>query len=193
MHNIGELKPVIYKDGVIYFLDQTKVPIETEFIEIDSIEKCFEAIKKLRVRGAPAIGIGAAYGYYLSSKLADKSSKEVFFKKIGEDREYLASSRPTAVNLFWALDRMDRKLEAMKDENIEDIVKALEAEAVAIQLEDEEACRMIGEYGLELLEDGMGILTHCNAGFLATSKYGTALEPIYRGNELGMKFKVFAY
>lgn len=192
MVRIKELKPVVYQDEKIYLLDQTKIPIETKFIEIDSIKKCYDAIKRLSVRGAPAIGIAAGYGFYLSAKLAPKDSFDNFYKQVKTDMDFLNSSRPTAVNLSWALNRMNDKLMEVKDENFDTILKVLEKEAMSIQKEDEEAGRKIGEYGSELLEDGMGILTHCNAGFLATSKYGTALAPIYVGEEKGMKFKVFA-
>lgn len=192
MDIMDQFKPIIYRDKKIYFLDQTLLPEEVVFLEIDSIKTCFDAIKELKVRGAPAIGIAAAYGYLLSSKLARKSSKEAFLEDIIKDKEYLASSRPTAVNLFWALDRMDKVLNKNKHKDFKDIINILENEAILIQKEEEDVCRKIGNHGLEILKDNYTVLTHCNAGFLATSKYGTALAPIYRAKEEGLNIKVFA-
>lgn len=191
MEDIEGLRPIVYRDSKIYFLDQTLLPVEKKYIEIDSIEKCFKAIERLEVRGAPAIGIAAAYGFYLSASLNIGYDKDIFIRNVKKDKKYLASSRPTAVNLFWALDRMEKLFNSLLDKNPNFILLGLEKEARGIQLEEEEACKNIGDIGLEILEDGMGILTHCNAGALATSKYGTALAPIYRGKEKGMEFKVF--
>ena len=159
-----------YKDGVLYLLDQSLLPNEEVYITPKTKEEYFEAIKKLRVRGAPAIGIFAAYAMALIDE--DK------FKL----KEYLDSARPTAVNLSWATSRM---LDAHK------LGKTLIEEAIAIHNEDKEMCRKISEYGLSLLKDGDGILTHCNAGALATSKYGTGLGPLLLGKEKGYNFKVF--
>lgn len=161
---------IIYKDGRLFFLDQTLLPNEEKLVEAKTKEDYFCAIKLLKVRGAPAIGIFAAYAMALCND--DKA----------ELKAYLDSSRPTAVNLSWATKRM---LDAHKNG------KNLIDEAIAIHNEDKEMCKKISEYGLSLLNDGDGILTHCNAGALATSKYGTGLGPLLLGKEKGYNFKVF--
>lgn len=181
-----------YEDGVMYIIDQTKLPVELEVIEVDNAKDCWDAIKALKVRGAPAIGIAAAYGVYLGIKDSIADNFNDFYKEFKEVKEYLASSRPTAVNLFWALERMDRIALENKNLSIYEIKKALEKEAVLIHKEDEETCRQIGKNGVEVLKNGMTILTHCNAGRLATAKYGTALAPIYMVKEMGLNIKVYA-
>ena len=176
----------------MYIIDQTKLPTELEVIGIDNAKDCWDAIKALKVRGAPAIGIAAAYGAYIGIKDSKADNFDDFYKEFNETKDYLANSRPTAVNLFWALDRMDKKVLESKALSINEIKDALEKEAILIHKEDEETCRKIGENGIEILKDGMTILTHCNAGRLATAKYGTALAPIYVAKEMGMDIKVFA-
>jgi methylthioribose-1-phosphate isomerase len=176
----------------VVLLDQTKLPLETVFIDIDTIEGMWHAIKAMKVRGAPAIGIAAAYGLYLGIKDLEVESHKSFIKIFKEKYDYLASSRPTAVNLVWALNRMKNKVEESTEMPIADLKKILLEVATAIQYEDIEVCRKIGENLLTLLSDGMGILTHCNAGGIATAKYGTALAPIYLGKEKNMHFKVYA-
>ncbi len=187
-----DLKTVDYRDGALYFLDTRRLPEELVYNKIDSVEACYDAIKTLQVRGAPAIGVAAAYGLLVAAKAAEKSSFEAFYRDILAAKERLASSRPTAVNLFWALERVDKKVIAQKQLSPNELVLEIEREAAAIQSEDAEMCRRIGEHGLTLLRDGMGVLTHCNAGALAASRYGTALAPIYLAHEQGMKLKVFA-
>lgn len=181
-----------YEDGIMYIIDQTKLPTELEVIGINNAKDCWDAIKALKVRGAPAIGIAAAYGAYIGIKDSKAYNYDDFYKEFHEIKDYLAGSRPTAVNLFWALDRMDKKVLESKELSIDEIKAALEMEAILIHKEDEETCRKIGENGIEVLKDGMTILTHCNAGRLATAKYGTALAPIYVAKEMGMDIKVFA-
>lgn len=181
-----------YEDGIMYIIDQTKLPTELEVIGIDNAKDCWDAIKALKVRGAPAIGIAAAYGAYIGIKDSKADNFDDFYKEFNETKDYLANSRPTAVNLFWALDRMDKKVLENKALSINEIKEVLEREAILIHKEDEETCRKIGENGIEVLKDGMTILTHCNAGRLATAKYGTALAPIYVAKEMGMDIKVFA-
>lgn len=181
-----------YEDGIMYIIDQTKLPVELLVIEVDTVKECWDAIKELKVRGAPAIGIAAAYGVYIGVKDSKEASFDGFYKEFKESSDYLASSRPTAVNLFWALERMGKVVSESKDLEVSEIKKALEAEAIMIHKEDEETCRKIGENGLAVLKDGMTVLTHCNAGRLATAKYGTALAPIYVAKEKGMDIKVFA-
>lgn len=179
------------KDKLV-IIDQTLLPNEEKYLELDKPEEIWEAIKKLRVRGAPAIGIAAAFGLYVST-LKSKASNVVEFKKEFEEvRDYFATSRPTAVNLFWALKRMTKRFEQEEDKNVEEIKKALLDESEKILAEDQEMNKAIGKYGLSLLKPGMGLLTHCNAGGLATSGYGTALAPMYLGHENGYNFKVYA-
>ena len=136
--------------------------------------------------------MAAAYGIYVLAKRMDTEDYDTFYREFVRQKEYLDSSRPTAVNLSWALNRMQRVVEAHSGETVAQIKEALHRESVAIQEEDIWVCRMIGEHGLTLVKPGDGILTHCNAGQLATSKYGTATAPIYLGEERGYHFRVFA-
>lgn len=157
--------------------------------------RLWNAIYLLQVRGAPAIGVAAGYGIYLLAKGIDAKDFESFYKKFCEYKDYLDSARPTAVNLSWALKRMERiALRAGRDErcSIDEVKERLHREAVAIQQEDIAICKAIGEHGLSLVKPGDGILTHCNAGKLAASRYGTATAPIYLGQERGYGFHVFA-
>lgn len=186
------LQSVYFENGVLKILDQTKIPSLTEFLEITKIEDAWDAIKQLKVRGAPAIGIAAAYGLLLGMKNAPENSFADFYEVFQKHSAYLATSRPTAVNLFWALKRMNERVMKDKNQPIAKIKVALVAEAHLIRQEDEEVCRTIGENALTLLNDGMGILTHCNAGGIATARYGTALAPLYLAKEKGWDIKVFA-
>lgn len=186
------LQSVYFENGVLKILDQTKIPNVTEFLEITKIEDAWDAIKQLKVRGAPAIGIAAAYGLVLGIQDAPETSFDEFFAILQKQSDYLASSRPTAVNLFWALKRMKDRALKEKDQPVSNIKLALEKEANLIRQEDEEVCRSIGENALTLLKDGIGILTHCNAGGIATARYGTALAPLYLAKEKGWNIKVFA-
>lgn len=192
--NITDLKTVRLNDDTsgVVILDQTQLPGKEVYISLSSAEEVWDAIYKLKVRGAPAIGIAAAYGIYICSKQIAAVSFDEFYKEFIRIKKYLASSRPTAVNLVAALDRMDKVVLAHQAASIPDILQLLHAESEAIRTEDAAACRKIGENCLSLLQPGMGILTHCNAGHLAVSEYGTALAPIYLGEERGYGFKVFA-
>ncbi len=192
MNLFEEIQPVVYKDGKVLFLDQRALPEKTIWLEINTIEDCFLAIKTLAVRGAPAIGIGAAFGMVIASKDAPESSYLKYLNYMKNAKDYLKTSRPTAVNLFWALDRIENIVLKHKDLPVFKIKELVEEEAVLIQKEDEEVCRKIGENGQTFIKDGMGILTHCNAGALATSKYGTALAPVYVAKERGIDVRVFA-
>lgn len=175
----------------LVIIDQTLLPAETKLLYLTTAEDIYEAIYKLRVRGAPAIGVAAAIGIYILAKRFPERDYKDFVKKFKETKDYLASSRPTAVNLFWALDRMEKRLISAGTESIDELIDALHDEAIAIRDEDIEVCRKLGEYGLSLIKDGDGILTHCNAGRLAAVRYGTALAPIYIGYEKGYRFKVY--
>ena len=178
-----ELSP---EGDALVIVDQTLLPGEIRLLSLRSQEEIREAIYSLRVRGAPAIGVAAAIGLYLAARELAGDRPERFFPELREKKEYLASARPTAVNLFWALDRMERVALDNRNLPIPQLVERLRAEALAIRGEDEAVCRSIGEHGAALLRPGMGILTHCNAGSLATSRYGTATAPIYRATELGV-------
>lgn len=179
--------------SAMIIIDQTRLPGETVMLTLTEQDEIQEAIKSLRVRGAPAIGVSAAIGLYLAAKrlALSISEEDEFYKKLKQARDYLALSRPTAVNLFWALDRMFNTALSGAGEGVGPIVKRLYNEAVSIRDKDIASCRMLGEYGLTLIKDGDGILTHCNAGQLAAVRYGTALAPIHLGRERGMNFRVF--
>ena len=180
-------------DGHLELLDQTRLPIEVEYLPVRDVDVLFEAIRSLRVRGAPAIGIAAAYGVCLGLQSAATADESSFYQQLNATVKYLASSRPTAVNLFWALERMRLKAESLRGEFAPASLRAeLLAESKRIHDEDRAMCRAIGKHGATLLQDGDGVLTHCNAGGLATGDYGTALALMYTAHEQGKKLKVFA-
>ena len=178
-------------NGHLVLLDQTRLPIEAVEIECRSVEAVWQAIRKLQVRGAPAIGIAAAYGVCIGLQPEPGDPKN-FFGRLAEVCTYLATSRPTAVNLFWALDRMKARAEALRALPPAEIRSHLLSEAKAIHEEDRQQCRAIGRYGAELLADGQGVLTHCNAGGLATADYGTALAVFFAAHESGKRIHVYA-
>ncbi len=177
--------------NAVDIIDQTLLPGTIKRIKLRTKEEVWDAIKKLKVRGAPAIGVAAAYGTALLASQIDENSYDAFYTKFREQKGYLASSRPTAVNLFWALNRMEDTIRANRGQAIKEIKEALFAEAEKIREEDVQISRNIGEIGFgllkELKKDGreIGILTHCNAGTLATAKYGTATAPMYLALEKG--------
>ncbi len=180
------IAPLEWKSGQLWVLDQTLLPLKEKWIRLRDVGAAWEAIRSLRVRGAPLIGVVAGYAVVVAAQSAPKPSFAAFRRRVLKDIDYLASSRPTAVNLFWALNRMRRML----DEDFlgaKDALHALEQEAKAIHEEDIEAGRKIGDFGAALLKGRCNILTHCNAGALATSYYGTALAPVYRAWENGNK------
>lgn len=179
------------QENVVIILDQTKLPNEIKFLHLKNQEDMWQAIYLLQVRGAPAIGVFAAFALYLIAKDIHADTWETFYDSFHKAKEYLNSSRPTAVNLSWALNRMEKVAIENKNKPIPEMKALLLAESKKIKAEDISMCRRIGENGLTLIKDGDGILTHCNAGQLATSKYGTALAPIYLGIERGMNFRVF--
>ena len=176
----------------VVILDQTLLPNEVKYLTLRTPEEMFEAIRLLRVRGAPAIGICA--GYCLAALAEQRKSlpPDQFRAQLHQLSQYLNSSRPTAVNLSWALNRLGQLAHSMPHADPPAIADALVEEAIAIHKEDIAMCRAISEYGLTLIKEGDGVLTHCNAGPLATSQYGTALGPLLLGTERGMKFRVFA-
>lgn len=179
------------REGSIIILDQTKLPNEVQFLQLKEQKDMWQAIYLLQVRGAPAIGVFAAFALYLAAKDIDADTWEAFYAPFHDAKEYLNSSRPTAVNISWSLNRMEQLAIDNRNKPIAEIKALLLKESKEIKAEDVWMCRRIGENGLTLLKDGDGILTHCNAGQLATSKYGTALAPIHLGVERGMNFRVF--
>ncbi len=175
----------------IIIIDQTKLPNDIRMLRLSSVEEFHRAIYLLEVRGAPAIGVFAAYAIYLAACRIEADDFDGFYEAFKKDKDYLDSARPTAVNLSWALNRMEGVVTAHKNDPVDDIIKALKEEAVSIHREDEQACRAIGENALTLLKPGYGLLTHCNAGQLATSKYGTATSAMYLGHERGYDFHIY--
>ncbi len=178
--------------GKVRLIDQTKLPETLEFLETDKLEEIFKAIQRLVVRGAPAIGIAAAFGLAAAAQHSRADTAEAFLAETKKQADYLAGSRPTAVNLFWALDRCLNRVQAEAAKPVAELKLALWREAQNILDEDIAMCRRIGQHGLELLRAGVSVLTHCNAGALATGDYGTALAPIYAAHEAGLKPKVYA-
>jgi methylthioribose-1-phosphate isomerase len=178
-------------DGHLVLIDQTKLPLQFEELECHNVEDVWQAIKRLSVRGAPAIGIAAAYGVIVGLQEGTGGSSSDFRQRLEEVAAYLASSRPTAVNLFWALDRMKRCAAQATDATVDQLRHRLLAEARAIHDEDRAMCHAIGRHGATLLEDGQGVLTHCNAGGLATAEYGTALSVFFTAQDDGKQLHVF--
>ncbi len=178
-------------DGHLRLIDQTRLPVEFVEIECRSAESVWQAIRTLQVRGAPAIGIAGAYGVCLGVQQAMTADAPAFFRQLDEMVTYLATSRPTAVNLSWAVERMKRAAQKLKSRPPCEIAEALLSEANAIWGEDRAMCRAIGRHGAVLLQDGCGVLTHCNAGALVTVDYGTALAPIFTAHDSGKRLHVF--
>jgi methylthioribose-1-phosphate isomerase len=179
--------------GHLILIDQTRLPVELREVDCRTVEAVWEAIRSLRVRGAPAIGIAAAFGVCVGLQAVAGRGAEDFFARLAEVTAYLATSRPTAVNLFWALRRMKAVAEELRGRCApHEIAARLLTEARAIEEEDRQMCRAIGRFGAELLSTGQGVLTHCNAGGLATADYGTALAVFFAAHEAGKKLHVYA-
>jgi methylthioribose-1-phosphate isomerase len=183
-------RSVEWKETYIRLLDQQKLPAVTEYIKLQTISDVWEAIKTLKVRGAPAIGITAAFGLALAAKQYETENLEDFHRLLVRDHDYLASSRPTAVNLFWALGRLVKSVQSAVSVN--EAKTNLLHEAIQIQVEDEATCRRIGEHALPLFKNGDSVMTICNAGSIATARYGTALAPIYLAKEKNINLSVYA-
>ena len=176
----------------VVILDQTLLPNRVEYLTLRTPEEMFEAIQLLRIRGAPTIGICAGYCLAALAQQRKDLPPAQFGRELHKLAQYLNSSRPTAVNLNWSLNRLGQRAHAMPEASPAQIAAALRDEAIAIHQEDIAMCKAISEHGLTLIKDGDGVLTHCNAGPLATSQYGTALGPLLLGRERGMSFRVFA-
>lgn len=181
------MKTIEFKDGKVVLIDQTLLPLELKYIECDSVECIAEAIENLRIRGAPAIGVAAAFGLALTALQNSRESRERILSELEKSCGRLKKTRPTAVNLFWALDRVMEKAR-----NSNNVVEAVVKESLRIYHEDIDTNRKIGECGAALIEDGDVILTHCNTGALATAGFGTALGVIRAAWQQGKKIKVFA-
>ena len=187
MSQTKEMSSIEWTEEGLILLDQTKLPNEIVYDTYKDSNGVFDAIVTMKVRGAPAIGVAAAYGLYLAVHTFEGPLEEMH-SQLAKGHAHLASSRPTAVNLFWALDRM---MAAATGETVEEVKYQLLQEAIAIHEEDAEINRKIGEHLLTFLSNGDGVLTHCNAGALATSRYGTATSPMYLAKKLGMALKIF--
>jgi len=179
-------------DDAVRIIDQTLLPGEFSIKDISTREEMWEAIKKLRVRGAPAIGVAAAGAVAVEINRSPAADTATLLEELEETVDYLATSRPTAVNLFWALERMKDTGRAHRDSPPGEVKKILLAEARVILAEDRAMGRALGEAGADLIPDGSGVLTHCNAGSLATAGFGSALSVIYVAWERGKRFRVFA-
>ena len=178
-------------EGYLELIDQRRLPAEFVKLQCRNVETLFEAIKTLAVRGAPAIGVSAAYGLVLAlQKLSADDNIDKSLAVLEDAREHLASSRPTAVNLFWAMDRV--WYAALPTETLQQLREVVLREANAIYHEDVDMCRRIGQHGEKFIKEGAGILTHCNAGALATAGQGTALSPMFEAHKKGRRFKVYA-
>jgi len=196
-HPIGEnseILSVYWENGRLYFLDQTLLPVNMVREEQITIEQVWSSIKQLKVRGAPAIGVAGAYGLYIGARSHLGLPIKEFMEKLRGLAIYLSSSRPTAVNLSWGLKRMIAAAESsvLSGSNTLQVIERLKKEAETIHQEDQELCRAIGEVGRPLIENGMGVQTHCNAGGLATSALGTATAPMYLAHQQGVSFRVYA-
>ena len=176
---------ITWNDDRVTIIDQTYLPEREVFIDLNSAGQVWDAIKKMKVRGAPAIGITGAYGLYLGVKGLKESSFDSFYNEADRISEYLNSARPTAVNLSWALKRLMATIYAAKEKPIEEIKEIVLKTAVTIHNEDRRLCKAIGENGLELIPDNAKILTHCNTGGLATGEFGTAFSVILHAHHVG--------
>ena len=181
-----------WRDGALWMIDQTKLPGEHVEVECRTAAEVRDAIKRLVVRGAPPIGVAAAYGVALGAANSCATTAEALLADVEKAADHLATSRPTGVNLFWALDRMRRVARSCAGEGAAAIRQRLLDEAHAIYEEDRAICRRIGEHGMTLIADGQTVLTHCNAGGLATAEYGTALAAVFAAHEAGKRVAVYA-
>lgn len=186
------MKTIEWKDGKVVLIDQTLLPLKEVYIETSDYLRVAEAIKVLSVRGAPAIGVAAAYAVALAAAQSNAKDTPGFLREIGEAIEVIGATRPTAVNLFWALDRVSKKAHANSHLAVSRLKRVLKEEADIIAEEELQMSRSMGEHGAEVIEDGDTILTHCNAGSLATVDYGTALAVIRSAHNQGKNIHVYA-
>lgn len=185
------IQSIEWRDDHVRIIDQTYLPKREVYSDIRDVGRMWESIKKLRVRGAPAIGIAAAYGFYMGIKDLPENTFQSFWVEIERVAEYLETARPTAINLKWSLDRLKTTIQAHKDKDISEIKDIVLKTATTIHDEDKRTCKKIGENGVKLVKKGAKILTHCNTGSLATGQYGTALSVIFHAHEGGNKIQVW--
>ncbi|MDP2929667.1 MAG: S-methyl-5-thioribose-1-phosphate isomerase [Candidatus Omnitrophota bacterium] len=185
------VETICWKDGKIKFIDQTLLPHKLKYVFTDDIRRLWQAIKRLEIRGAPAIGIAGALGVVIGIKNSKAETFDGFLKELKNSAGYLGSSRPTAVNLFWALERMERVACDNRLEPVARIKNILLEEALKILEIDKKSCRRMARYGASLVKKGSRVLTHCNAGGLATADYGTALGVLFEAHRLGKKVKAY--
>ncbi len=185
-------KTIRWDSGELYFLDQTLLPLKVVEEKQETVEHVWDSIRKLKVRGAPAIGVAGAYGLLLA--IQDKTGLKTnrFLDLIKDKVEYLDSARPTAVNLKWALDRMLEHTKSFTGDDSKELFKYMEDEAIQIHNEDKRLCMEIGKFGVSLIKKDMGVMTHCNAGALATTGIGTATAPMYLAHREKMSFRVYS-
>lgn len=186
------VETIAWKNDKVRYIDQTLLPRRVKFVECADVRRLWKAIKRLEIRGAPAIGIAGALGVLLAANRSKAKDPETFLREVAKASKYLASSRPTAVNLFWALARMEWAARKDRHANVGAIRKALLREALAIIDEDKKNCRRMARYGASLVKRGDTILTHCNAGGLATADYGTALGVLFESKRQGKRIRVYA-
>lgn len=185
-------RTIEWKNDKVIMIDQTRLPAEEVYNEYDDFQGVAEAIRNMVIRGAPAIGVAAAMGVALGARDIIADTHDSFFRQLDNVCEVLARTRPTAVNLFWGIERMKRTAAANRDKDINSLRVLLKAEAISIEQEDLQICKAIGSNGAALIREGATVLTHCNAGGLATAGYGTALGVIRAAHAAGKKISVFA-
>lgn len=186
------MRPLDFDKGVLKLIDQRKLPGELEYVECGTFEEVADAIRDMVVRGAPAIGVSAAYGVAIGAAAAGVSSPNAFYDELERVCDHIKGARPTAVNLFWAVERMHKKALGLKGSPVEAVRESLLEEARAMDREDVETNKSIGANGNRLIKEGFTILTHCNAGALATCDYGTALGVVRAAHEAGKRISVYA-
>ena len=185
------IETICWKNGKVKFIDQTLLPHRLKYVSTDDLKRLWKAIKRLEIRGAPALGIAGALGVIVGIKDSKAKSFSSFFKELKRSAEYIGSSRPTAVNLFWALERMERKAYKNRKKPVGWIKNILLKEAIKIINEDKNSCRRMARFGSSLVRKGSRVLTHCNAGGLATADYGTALGVLFEANKQGKCIKAY--
>lgn len=186
------IQTLAWDNDALVIIDQSLLPDRSHLLRLTTAGEVRECIRSLKVRGAPAIGLAAAFGLYLGVRDWPVSDAAGFWDELVRVKADLAGARPTAVNLAWALARLYERAEASRSAGVAAVKAALLSEALALVQADNAVCRAIGRHGLELLRDGMTVLTHCNAGGLGTAQYGTALAPLYLAQEQGWRISVFA-
>lgn len=186
------VRTIEWKQNRLKIIDQTKLPQKLVYLNLDNVKDLWRAVKELKVRGAPAIGIAAAFGVVLGTRGSRAKTARQFLRELDTVGAYLKRARPTAVNLFWAVDRMRAVAAAHSRQNVSFLKSILLQEAALMLKEDKDICRNMARWGEGLISDGDRVLTHCNAGALATADYGTALGVLYEARKQGKKFTVFA-